>query len=291
MQRDQLEHIIRAAWAITGAREIVVLGSQAVLGQHPDAPEELRVSIEADVLTKAKRSDVMSRIRGRGNKETELALRAHGKQGTGPAGDARFARKRLARAANLGARIDAEESGPVLGTNPNASCRLTFCLEPASPACPNPGGTSFLGCPSWKLAGRPIVRRQSVDGMVRLSSSWLVTLLCRPTLTVLKALTLITVGFDRPMASKRRDRASGFRRVSCRLRVVPQAEERGMDERCESLARCRRVPPVPEQFQPRQGAETTTGRAKNTSSPSTSIARFRSGGFTWAFRVSSNSPG
>jgi DNA mismatch endonuclease (patch repair protein) len=28
----------------------------------------------ADVFTKAKRSDVMSRIRGRGNKETELAL-------------------------------------------------------------------------------------------------------------------------------------------------------------------------------------------------------------------------
>ena len=51
MQRDQLEHIIRAACAITGAREIVVIGSQAVLGQHPDAPEELRVSIEADVFT------------------------------------------------------------------------------------------------------------------------------------------------------------------------------------------------------------------------------------------------
>jgi hypothetical protein len=28
----------------------------------------------ADVFTKAKRSDVMSRIRGRGNKDTELAL-------------------------------------------------------------------------------------------------------------------------------------------------------------------------------------------------------------------------
>lgn len=51
MRRDQLEHIIRAACAITGATEIVVIGSQAVLGQHPDAPEELRVSIEADVFT------------------------------------------------------------------------------------------------------------------------------------------------------------------------------------------------------------------------------------------------
>ena len=51
MQRDQLEHVIRAASAITGASEIVVIGSQSVLGQHPDAPAELRVSIEADVFT------------------------------------------------------------------------------------------------------------------------------------------------------------------------------------------------------------------------------------------------
>lgn len=51
MQRPQLEHIIRAAVGITGATEIVVIGSQAVLGQFPDAPLELLVSIEADVFT------------------------------------------------------------------------------------------------------------------------------------------------------------------------------------------------------------------------------------------------
>ncbi len=51
MQRPQLEHIIRAAAGITGATEIVVIGSQAVLGQFPDAPAELLVSIEADVFT------------------------------------------------------------------------------------------------------------------------------------------------------------------------------------------------------------------------------------------------
>lgn len=51
MQRPQLEHIIRAAAGITGAAEIVVIGSQAVLGQFPDAPAELLVSIEADVFT------------------------------------------------------------------------------------------------------------------------------------------------------------------------------------------------------------------------------------------------
>ena len=51
MQRPQLEHIIRAAAGITGATEIVVIGSQAVLGQFPNAPAELLVSIEADVFT------------------------------------------------------------------------------------------------------------------------------------------------------------------------------------------------------------------------------------------------
>jgi hypothetical protein len=51
MQRPQLEHVIRAAAGITGATEIVVIGSQAVLGQFPDAPVDLLVSVEADVFT------------------------------------------------------------------------------------------------------------------------------------------------------------------------------------------------------------------------------------------------
>lgn len=51
MKRHQLEHIIRASSAITGAREIVIVGSQAVLGQFPNAPEELLVSMEADVFS------------------------------------------------------------------------------------------------------------------------------------------------------------------------------------------------------------------------------------------------
>lgn len=51
MQRAQLEHIIRAAAGITGAMEIVIIGSQAVLAHAPDAPAELLASIEADVFT------------------------------------------------------------------------------------------------------------------------------------------------------------------------------------------------------------------------------------------------
>lgn len=51
MQRHQLEHIIRAASGITGANEFVIVGSQAVLGQFPEAPAELLGSIEADVFS------------------------------------------------------------------------------------------------------------------------------------------------------------------------------------------------------------------------------------------------
>ena len=51
MRRKQLEHVIRAASAITGAKELVVIGSQAILGQFPDAPQDLTESIEADLFT------------------------------------------------------------------------------------------------------------------------------------------------------------------------------------------------------------------------------------------------
>ena len=57
MQRPQLEHVIRAAAGITGATEIIVIGSQAVLGQFPNAPADLLVSIEVDVFTFRNPSD------------------------------------------------------------------------------------------------------------------------------------------------------------------------------------------------------------------------------------------
>lgn len=57
MQRPQLEHIIRAAAGITGAREFVIIGSQAVLGQFPNSPAELLVSIEADLFSPRSQAD------------------------------------------------------------------------------------------------------------------------------------------------------------------------------------------------------------------------------------------
>lgn len=50
MNRYQLEHVIRAAAGNANVRDIVVIGSQAVLGTHPDAPAQLRQSMEADVF-------------------------------------------------------------------------------------------------------------------------------------------------------------------------------------------------------------------------------------------------
>lgn len=54
MNRQQLEHAIRAACNVADDDEIYVIGSQSILGQYPDAPAELRASIEVDVIPKNK---------------------------------------------------------------------------------------------------------------------------------------------------------------------------------------------------------------------------------------------
>ena len=52
MTRDQLEHAIRAACDVAEDSEVWVFGSQAILGEFPDAPEILRASIEVDMQPK-----------------------------------------------------------------------------------------------------------------------------------------------------------------------------------------------------------------------------------------------
>lgn len=49
MTRTELEHAIRAACDVSGDDQVYVFGSQAILGQYPDAPESLRQSAEADI--------------------------------------------------------------------------------------------------------------------------------------------------------------------------------------------------------------------------------------------------
>jgi len=49
MQRSELEHLIRASGEIAGDDEIIIIGSQAILGQFPNAPVQLLMSMEADI--------------------------------------------------------------------------------------------------------------------------------------------------------------------------------------------------------------------------------------------------
>ena len=50
MKRSELEHLIRAAGTIADDAEIIVVGSQSILGQFPDAPKSLLASAEADLF-------------------------------------------------------------------------------------------------------------------------------------------------------------------------------------------------------------------------------------------------
>lgn len=81
MTREQLEHVIRAAAAIAGVQDIVVIGSQSILGMYPDAPDELLVSQEADVYPKEhpERGDLIDGSIGEGSPfQRSFGYFAHG---------------------------------------------------------------------------------------------------------------------------------------------------------------------------------------------------------------------
>lgn len=59
MNRIQLEHIIRASCGNADTDAIVIVGSQALLGSFPDAPERMLVSMEADVFPLANPEDAI----------------------------------------------------------------------------------------------------------------------------------------------------------------------------------------------------------------------------------------
>ena len=59
MNREQLEHAIRAACIVSGDNELYIFGSQAILGQFPDADEKLTRSIEVDAFPKNKPENVV----------------------------------------------------------------------------------------------------------------------------------------------------------------------------------------------------------------------------------------
>ena len=55
MKRSQLEHLLRSAAAIVEVTDLVVIGSQAILGTYPEweLPREATMSIEADIAVDA----------------------------------------------------------------------------------------------------------------------------------------------------------------------------------------------------------------------------------------------
>jgi hypothetical protein len=52
MRRDQLEHAIRTACQIIGRPEVIVVGSQSILGtfREDELPAEATMSVEIDIL-------------------------------------------------------------------------------------------------------------------------------------------------------------------------------------------------------------------------------------------------
>jgi hypothetical protein len=54
MTRSELEHLIRASGAIAKDSELIIIGSQSILGQFAKAPTTLLVSMEADIYPKNK---------------------------------------------------------------------------------------------------------------------------------------------------------------------------------------------------------------------------------------------
>jgi len=62
-RQSTVDSPLRASKGITGETEFIVIGSQAILGSFPDAPRELRKSIEADLYPRFK-PDLAEKIEG-----------------------------------------------------------------------------------------------------------------------------------------------------------------------------------------------------------------------------------
>jgi hypothetical protein len=64
MRRDQLEHAIRTACQIIGTREVIVVGSQSILGtfREDKLPDAATMSAEVDILPIADDNDETARL-------------------------------------------------------------------------------------------------------------------------------------------------------------------------------------------------------------------------------------
>ena len=70
MERDELEHLIRAAGDVTHEYDFVIIGSQSILGAIPNPPRELKLSMEADIypLNAPEKADLIDGALGEGSR-------------------------------------------------------------------------------------------------------------------------------------------------------------------------------------------------------------------------------
>jgi hypothetical protein len=120
VNRSNFEHLIAAAAEVTGETEFVVIGSQAILGSNPEAPEALLRSMEADIfpLRAPELADDVDGALGDGSQfHATFGFYAHG---VGPATAKPPAgwQDRLVRV-NVPARVAAQRTAVV-----------AYCLEP-----------------------------------------------------------------------------------------------------------------------------------------------------------------
>jgi hypothetical protein len=88
VNREQLEHLIRAAGEVTHEYEFVIIGSQSILGPIPHPPDELKMSMEADMYPMnagnelARKTDKIDGVLGEGSPFHEM--NGYYAQGVGP---------------------------------------------------------------------------------------------------------------------------------------------------------------------------------------------------------------
>jgi hypothetical protein len=115
MQRTELEHLIRAASAITNQYEIMVVGSQSILGAVPNPPAALTVSMEADVypLNQPELADLIDGAIGEGSPFHDRF--GYYAQGVGP---------------ETAILPSGWQTRLVRIQNPNTDLKVGLCLEP-----------------------------------------------------------------------------------------------------------------------------------------------------------------
>ena len=69
MRREDFEHVVAASANVVGEAEFVIVGSQAIMGSHPNAPDALLMSLELGIYPAAspERADMIDGALGDGS--------------------------------------------------------------------------------------------------------------------------------------------------------------------------------------------------------------------------------